>query len=207
MTPVSRSFAVPPHNSFAFQPQAVGQWYVNPLTPGVRTATNAVGRLLVHLLHSGAGLTINQMDVTTSVAAGAGGVTRMGVYVPRNQATPFAWTAATVWGDLLTDGGTVATDGATGQKTLTLGTPLVVPANMWFAVGGADQVAAGTRNVGGSAGVLRFSPLGIPATGGYLNATMGLALYMDSVTGALPATFTPAGLSNTDSGVGFRRSA
>ena len=190
-----------------FTPAAVGQWYSNPLMPGVRTLAVTLNRLHLHALYSGpTAITINPMDVTTTVAAGAGGLIRVGIYTITDQENPFTWTAGVAWAGLLVDAGTIDTTTTAGQKTITLGTPQVVPARTWFAVGGVDQVAAPTRNVGGTAGAARFSPLGSPTAAGF-TGTIAISLYQDSVSGALPSTFTPANTVNVDSGVGIRRSA
>ena len=203
-----RGFAGGAVSDLMFTPSAVPQWYSNPLMPGIRTLAMTLNRLSLHAVYSGrSGIIINQMDVTTTIAAGAGGVTRVGVYRISNQDDPFSWAAGVAWATLLTEFGTIDITTAAGQKTTTLGSPtLAIPARTWFAVGGVEQVAAATRNVGGTAGAAKFSPMGSPSASGY-SGTVALAWYQDSVSGALPATFTPAGVANVDSGVGFRRSA
>lgn len=191
-----------------FVPWVIGGWYINPLVVQGRTSVLTQGRFYAHVFFSGPdGVTIDKLDCNVATVGSSGSVTRMGVYQVTNQSRPFAWSNGVAWASLLVDGGTVATDGSTGQKTITLGSALVIPANTWFAVGGADQVATpATRYVGGQAGGNWASAFGQTGSGGY-GTSAGLSIIADSVTGALPATLTPTTLLNLDSGVGIHRSA
>lgn len=159
----------------------------------------------LHPFFSGtAGLTIDQLDVLVGTVRAAGLVTRCGVFQITDQTNPFSWAIGTAWATLLVESG--QTDNTVvGQRTVTAGTALTIPANTWFAVGGVEQVAAAVRTVGGNAGQTMSSPLGQSAVGGYA-ASAGLALYADSDNGAPPATIPPAGATNLDSGVGIHGS-
>jgi hypothetical protein len=160
-----------------------------------------------HPYYSGPdGVTVDKLDGFVNTVGAAGAVVRGDVYQITNQSRPFSWVAGSKWADLLVDAGTVASDSGTGQKVLTLGAPLVIPPHTWFAVGGVDQVATpATRNVGGLSGQNFFTRFG-NTTGSY-SLSSGVGLLMNAVTGALPAAFTPSGVSNIDSGVGMHRSA
>lgn len=190
----------------SYTPGDVGGWYMSPLVRATRALAPTLNRLILHPFFSGAdGLTIDQLDVVTTIAAGAGGICRTGIYQITNQDNPFSWSAAAKWADLLVAATSIDTTTAAGQKTVTLGAAQAISANIWFAVGGAEQVAAATRNVGGTSGGAWWTPFGNTTAGGYV-ASPGIALYMDSVSGALPTDFIAGGLLNVDSGVGIHRS-
>lgn len=185
-------------------------WFVNPLTEDVRTIVPTVGQLALHLFYSGAdGVTIDKLDAYVNTVGAAGAVLRAGVYQLADQSRPFS-SATSPWASLLLDAGTVNTATGTGQKVWTLATPLVIPANTWFAVGGVDQVAtAATRTVGGSPGTLMGTKLGMTpgSTGSYGTGSPGIAFLTAGVTGALPASLTSMSTTNVDGGIGIHRSA
>ena len=191
-----------------FVPWTVGQWYCSPLCYQTRTLVPTTSELRLVPFYSGPdGVTIDKLDVCTTVVGSAGSVARLGIWKIDNQTRPFAWAAGTQWATLLTDAGTVATDSGTGSKPITLGTAQVIPAETWFAIGAAHQVAtAATTQVAGQSGGLWYSPLGNTGAGGYLTSA-GLTLVQTSVTGAFGATFTPTGIGNADGGCGLHRSA
>lgn len=189
-------------------PAAAGQWYVNPLALQIRALAPTLTLGLAHVFFSGPnGMTIDEFDVNVTVI-GTASLTSVGVYTINNQNEPFNWANTVAWATLISGStGTVATT-TTGQRLITLGTALVIPANTWFAVVGVEQgTAASTRDVGGSAGATWPSPFGNDTAQGYGGAT-GLALEM-AITGAMPGTFTPGSATpnSYDSGVGIHRSA
>ena len=191
-----------------YSPAAVGQWYMNPLTTAIRTLAPTLNRLYLYPIFSGpTGCSIDRFDVTTTISGTATAVARFGLWRIDNQAAPFAWVTGSQFATLTFDAGVVATDSVAGTKTVTPSPTQAIAANTWFAVGVVHQVAAtATCNVTGTSGSARFSPLGNGSAIGGGSTSPGLALYQDSVTGALGA-FTPNGVINTDGGAGFRRSA
>jgi hypothetical protein len=100
--------------------------------------------------------------------------------------------------------------GTTGQKSITLGTPLVVPANTWFSLAGVDQASTLANRwrwlcgVGGG-----DEAFGLPfGTNWSANNSSCIALYQAGVSGALPANLVPNGnYSAYDAGIGLHRSA
>lgn len=195
-------------DGLAYTPAAPGQWYGNPFMTAVRTLVPTLNRAYFYPMFSGpTGVTIDRMDVTTTIAGSAGAVARFGLWLIDNQQDPFRWASGTQWATLLYDGGTLATDDAAAQHVKVLGAAQSIPANTWFAVGVAHQVAtAATCNVTGSAGSARWTPLGNATAVGGAVASPGLALYQDTVTGAFGA-MVPNGCINVDGGAGIKRSA
>lgn len=190
-----------------FVPYDIGSYYMNPMAKNTRLFANAVGDLRLHLYNSGPeGCTIDTLDCNVTTIGSAGAVVRAGLYLPRLQGNPFQWSTGTIWADLLTDAGTVVGDSGTGKKTWTLSVAQVIAPNVWFAVGGVNQVNTSTREVGGLSATSAYTQFGSD-TGSYL-AKSGIALASTGVTGALGATFTPAGgVNGIDGGVGIHRSA
>lgn len=198
----------------AFTPSSVGRWYMNPACYSVAASVSTLSRMYLHAPHfSGRdGLTIDQVDINVTIVA-ASSVVRVGFYQIRDQLRPFKWSTSAVYADLLLDvgataAGTFDTSSGTGQKTLTLTTALVIPANTWFSVAGVEQGGSPTRVTGNLVTASYATPFGTRTAGGYATQNSCIALINPGVTGALPATFTPdSTLSGSDSGVGFRRSA
>lgn len=190
----------------AFTPHAVGQWYINGLCPQTRTSVPTQDALRVYPAYSGPdGCTVSDLGISVNTVGTATCVTRVGLWVVRDQARPFKWAAGTVWADLLLDGGTIATDSGTGTKTKDITDTAILP-NTWFAVGAADQIAtAATRVVEGAAGAAWHSPLGQSGSPG-IGGAPNISLSQNSVTGAFGATFTPNGATNIGPGVGYLRS-
>lgn len=152
-------------------------------------------------------ISIDQLAVAVSAAA-AGAVLRMGIYLPtypqRPFPTPFIPSPSVT---LLVDAGTVDAS-TTGLKTLTLGSPVQVPAGLFWLVGvtqGATTPPVEVYCIGGVTVMPAFSPLGLSQGGmnSYAIVAMkGTAL----VAGALPATTALSQTQGWDMGVTYRRS-
>jgi hypothetical protein len=197
--------------SSPYVPWSVGCWYVNPIPNNATTADGQANLLLVNFpFYSGnTPITISRLDTYVSAAGDAAAVVRMGIYKVTNQASPLAWVAGAKWADLLLDAGTVST-AATGQRLITLGTPLVIPAATWFAVAGVEQAPATRATRYRGAGARQAgSPWGVPTDLHYSsNNPCVVALYQAGVSGVLPGGFTPGGgYGDYDNGVGILRSA
>jgi hypothetical protein len=183
-------------------------WYANALVVSTTVASSGAGRLLLHPFYSGAtGVTLAQFDTYVNTAYGAGATLVPCLYQIINQANPFEFSTSTAWATLLEASGSINLS-STGLMTLALGTPLAIPPNTWFAVGGMEQgtVGSGTRTIG-SAGVR--GPFGTagpnPALSAYASPP-AIALEANP-SGGPPLTFIPTGSSSIDSGVGVYRSA
>lgn len=188
-----------------FTPAAVGAIYNGNGPNG--TTTRTTGTTLNTLvaggpLHSGAtGVTLDQFDCNIVTIGTAGAVYRAGVWIIDNQDNPFSWQAATQWATLLRDVGTM--DAATaGVTTVVPGTPVVVPANTWFVVGGVSQVAVSQPTIGMASSM--WSPMGQSLASAGLVGTNSW-LQQTGVSGAL-ANLIPTANINIGHGVGFRRS-
>jgi hypothetical protein len=186
-------------------------WYSNPAGTGATANAGQadIAFLNVPFFSGSAGITIDQLDMYVTVVGAAGANTRAGLYRITNQADPFAWRVGAKYADLIVDGGAVATDAGTGQKTWTL-SPLVIPANTWFAVAAVDHssgaLATRFRWLGNTGGT---SPFGVLSSIAYsANNPPGICVYQSGVTTVLPATFTPVNTFGIyDCGIGIHRSA
>lgn len=152
-------------------------------------------------------ISVGAFSVDLNVIGSAGSVIRMGIYLVDDQQQPYSYTFGVQWATLLSDAGTTATDGTTGRKTITLGTPAVVPAGRAFSIAAVDQVAAPASRRMRTAPTSPH-PWGMPSNSW---TPPHQVLSVAGVTGALPATFTPAqseGMVNSsDHGVQWKRSA
>lgn len=191
----------------------VGRWYTQ--TPLQGTGSNFLvptqGKLYLGVPRvEPEDITVSDLAITTNIVGSAGAVARLGIYVIDNQREPYKVTLASAYATLLVDGGTVATDGSTGLKTITLGTAQVIPAGTWYSIATVDQVAGpASRRIFTSAGPFhQVTPFG---TGAAFDANGPQLLGQTGVTGALPSSFVPAayenGTSMSDMGVMFKRSA
>jgi hypothetical protein len=190
----------------------VGLWYGTSLSSGAVQNVGQANILFADVpFYSGpTGVTVDQLDAYMTVAGDVAAVTRVGVYKPTNQANPLGWQVGVKWADLLADCGSIAMTGATGQKAITLGTPLVVPANTWFSVAAVDQATTLANRFrwvmptsgGGQGFGLNF---GISYSA---NSAACIAVYQTGVSGALPAALVPNGnYSAYGAGIGIHRSA
>jgi hypothetical protein len=196
-----------------YVPYHVGAWYANPLTVTSSSggAGQASGRMFVQAPWQAppGGLTVDKLDCYIAGAGDAAATVRLGVYQVTNQADPFAFADGSKYADLLADAGTVAAN-TTGQKVITLGSPLTVAAGIWFCLAGLDVFTTAFSRYRGIGPVGSGGPLGLEeAAVRSANSYGAVGWYQNSVgTGALPAAFLPTSSYGTiDAGVGFHRSA
>ena len=200
------------HLGDGYRPERLGAWY-----PSSPTASGGDAFMVFTLdrLHLGVPriahepLTISQLGISVNVAGGTGAVARLGIYVVDSE-DPFIVTLGSAWASLLAGSeGTVAIDGTSGVKTVTLGTPVVVGPGQAFAVGVVDQVATpASHRVRSQASVFAGpNPWGASAPA----SNPEQVLTMSGVTGALPTSFVPSAWSGmnagSDHGAWFLRSA
>lgn len=165
---------------------AAGRYYAG-LT-GATTGTGTLGQSVLTLFPTFIDdrTRIDRLAARVSAAV-AGATVRLGIYGD----------SAGLPGNLLLDAGTI--DAATaGAKELTVDLTLP-PGRYWL--GGVSQ--------GGTPGVLHWSSVSAPAVGfaalaDLVSAGNVAGLTQSSVTGALPATFTPGGSAGFVLGVFFR---
>jgi hypothetical protein len=152
-------------------------------------------------------ITVDALSVDLNIIGGAGAVLRVGIYLVDSEDRPYDYTFGLQWATLLAAGDTTATDGTTGRKTITLGTPAVVPAGRAFSIAAVDQIAAPASRR------MRIAPTtphpwGMPSNSW---TPPHQVLSTAGVTGALPPAFTPAQsevmVNSSDHGVQWRRSA
>lgn len=182
-------------------PAKIGGNYVGALVDLVRTSAPNISRLYLAPAYAAEQVTIDSLNV--AVSAGVATAThRVGIYLgtANDNVSPLC---PNTFG-LLAEAG-VADCSTTGTKVVTFGTAQVIPADTWFWLAGASQTAVATLLVAGAANAAGFSPLGQQAAG--YNASKSYAYFLDSVTGALPATVTTSSTVNIDGGVGYHRSA
>jgi hypothetical protein len=186
----------------------VGNWYTATTLPSSSDVFQVFtqGTLYVALPRlAQTAMTIDQLAISTNVVGSAGSVSRLGVYQVTTT-DPYAVVLSSAYATLLVDGGTVATDGTTGTKTITLGTPLVLSAGTWYALAVADQVAAPASHRVRSQAGSPSTPWGQTTAHGGVGFQLVTAT---GVTGALPATFTPTAFTalngSSDNGVQFHR--
>ncbi len=117
--------------------------------------------------------TLDRIGVNVSGVAGAGGVSRLGLYNDDGNGLP---------GTLLLDADVVATDGSTGNKVITI-SQLVARGLLWIAY--VAQVATGAQ----CAGLTGVNPL-IGMSAPSQTIAIGYS-HNASVTGTLPSTFIP----------------
>lgn len=193
-----------------FLPGVVNQWHSGEsLASGNRTTGTTHEAVVVAPLFSGPdGITISKLSVNVATAI-ASAVLRAGLWTIDDQTDPFAFTAAVQWATLLRDVGVSDSTfdlSTTGGKVITLATPLVIPANTWFAIGGATQGASGANCTIGNSGAGVFTPWGLVTPDLGVNASSNIGLRQNSVAGAF-GNFTPGGAVNVGHGVALFRSA
>lgn len=194
----------------AFSSTRAGSWYTSTTvtSPADNFLAPTQDRLYATLPRiATTALSIDSVSVDLNVVGTAGSVLRAGVYLINDSANPFNYTFGVAWATLLVDGGTTATDGSTGRKTLVFPTAAVVPAGRAFTIAAVDQIA------GPASRRMRTAPLTPHPWGMEVNSYTAprQVLSMAGVTGALPASFVPAQsetmISSSDHGVQWRRSA
>jgi hypothetical protein len=159
-----------------------------------------LSRLYLAPCYTDKAITISQLSVNVNTAV-ASSVMRVGIYMP--VFTTGSPLAAASWTLLVEAPATLDTSTTTGVKTVTLTTPIVMPAESWFFIAGVSQGVASNLFIGGSDG--GFTPLGLSGTG--YGSSAALSVYIDSVTGALPGTVSGTSATNVDAGVAYLRSA
>jgi hypothetical protein len=160
----------------------------------------------LHPFNSGPdGCTIDKLDANVQTVGSAGAVVRAGIYTIINQSRPFSYVFGTPYANLVVDAGTQPTDGSTGEKVWTLTPPIVIQPNIWFAIGGVDQVAVATRSLANIVNAT-WGPYGSAGPNPY-TVYPTTALRSSNVPGGLPSAFVPDNLANLDSGIGLHRSA
>lgn len=181
----------------------VATYHPGSLVDQTKTQTVTLNRLYLAPAYAARDITISKL--ACGAQAGVASAThRLGIYVPSNSdylspLNPQTFTLAV-------DAGTVDTS-TSGQKEITLGTPVNISANTWFYLAGVSQGAASTMYTAGGSNALGFSPLGQITSNPYQGGK-AYCYYVDSVSGALAATVTNAGNTiNMDGGVGYYRSA
>lgn len=205
--------STPPSLSRGVQPYGVasliGKWY--PATAQVGTSNNATTSLAVGTATMGTpvvaqkAITIDTVGCYVKTGGSAGSVVRIAVYRPQNALDPFALTINSAYADLLVDAGTAAATVNDTRATITLGTPLVIPAGSAFAIAVAVQSGGTVVLLGEGLSNQWPSPWGSDVIIGGANA----AVKRTDVTGAFPSTFTPTALHTA--GIGgsgwYKRSA
>ncbi len=150
---------------------SVGNYFVPvPITGGGASAI-AANRLYAMPCHVSRDLTADRIATQVTSAGGAGTVIRLGIYSD---------TGANAPGALLIDAGTVAADGATGVKAVTISQALT-QALYWLAF-----ISDGTPQL--KYWDYAYSPLGWAGTDFGLSSVLGMA-YNAMAYAALPATF------------------
>ena len=189
----------------AFTPASLGQVYNGNgyACSANRTTGSILDQLIAGtpLFSGAAGITIDRFDAHIATLGSAGAVYRMGVWTVDDQTNPFKMVVATKYGTLLKDAGTVDAT-SIGAKLLTPAQVTVIPANVWFVVGGVPQIAISQPTIGNGASA--FSPMG------QSNALTGVSstlawLVQTGVSGNL-GDLVPTGLINIGHACGFRRS-
>lgn len=159
---------------------ASGYYYFTHSPSNTTTATTTTGRLRLVPWYLPNAITINRIGAEVTSPGDAGSKFRIGIYADSNG----------IPGSLVLDAGTINGDSATVQEITV--SQFLAPGAYW--IGGATQVVTTTQptlrvtNSPSAASV----PAGtiIPAS-----AAGFVGLYADSVTSALPATFTPGAAS------------
>lgn len=129
---------------------------------------------------------ISKLALDVSTVGSAGALVRLGI---RSHNPKTGWP-----GGVLLDAGTI--DGTvSGVSSITLGSALVLAAGWYWctATGQGAPTTQATIRTAGASSVLFPCPLKLPSSGGFaaLSLLSMLGFYQGSVTGALPATFTP----------------
>lgn len=196
----------------AYRPVRTGVWYPSSPTASLGDVFQVFTQDKLYLgvpRIAQEPITISQLGISTNVVGSAGAVARLGIYLIDGE-DPFAVTLGSAWATLLAGSeGTVATDGTTGVKTVTLGAPVVIGIGQEFTVGVVDQVA------GPASHRLRSQTSVFAGPNPWGAATVGSnpqqVLSMTGVTGALPTSFVPSAFegmnAGSDHGAWFLRSA
>jgi hypothetical protein len=149
------------------------------------SSTGALNSLYVAPIYIPNSIAIDSLTFEVTVAAGVGGVVRLGVYTMGADGLP---------GTLVCETPTISTT-STGIKTGAVSS--TIPAAGWYWVGGVPQVAACTYRTVSAWHPFAYSGLSAPSTNmihaGYLS--VDAANSATTVTGALPAAFTAPGMT------------
>lgn len=131
-------------------------------------------QLVVEPLDIPRAVTLDQMSINVTSVAGAGGISRLGLYQDNGNGLPSA---------RILEAGTVATDGSTGIKSITINQS-VGRGLLWLAYVAQDATGAQCSGLTGVNPLVGMSGASQTIAIGYVHNA--------SVTGSLPATFVPA---------------
>lgn len=184
----------------ARSPAITNLYYPGLLVTQTRTLTPTLNTLYLSPCYTDVAISIDSLAINCGTGA-ANATERLGVFVAVDQSTPFGGGGAL----LAKDAGTVDCS-TSGDKTVTF-TAIQIPAKTWFFVGSCAQTAAATMTVEGNTGLRGWSPMGIVSGSATIAAQPNIGMSVPNVTGAFPAQTATLGVTNTGSGVSYRRSA
>lgn len=169
----------------------VSGWYSFPDGGQPSSSTTFTsGQLRLYPVYIGAGAPIERVFAEVTVIGDASATVRIGIYADNGSFQP---------GALVLDAGTINGNSATVQE-ITLGTPLsLAPGWYWFGAVCVYPTTAPTVRTLTAAPVQIALSTTLPAAG---TNTVGLA--MNSVTGALPSTFTVNAVAGSAPRIGVK---